>query len=204
MSASKNNVKMALSAIGAAKWRSFLTMLGVIIGVLSVVTIVSLGEGVKHQLTSQVNHTGADLITIRGGHIASRDKNGKLTKVNLLNLFAGANLSEADYQTVQKLPGLGLVSPFAVVQGVPKASDGIEDPNASIIATNDQGAEALNQDVIYGAFYEKSDNNRPVAVIGKRVAEDLFKENVPIGKSFELRGQQLTVRGVFQEFAASP
>lgn len=195
---------MALSSIGAAKWRSFLTTLGVIIGVASVVTIVSLGEGVKHQLSNQVKHTGTDLITVRGGHIANRDKNGKITKVNLLNLFAGANLNETDYQTVKKLPGLQLVSPFAVVAGLPKGPDGTEDSDISIVATNEKGADALNQNVQYGGFFTERDNNSAVAVIGKKVAEDLFKENVPIGKSFELRGQQITVRGVFEQFEASP
>lgn len=201
---SNNNLQMAMAAISSAKWRSFLTMLGVIIGVLSVVTIVSLGEGVKTQLTSQIKHTGADLITIRGGRIATRDSSGKIDKVNLLNLFAGANLSDADYQTVLKIPDLAVVAPFAVVPGIPKAYDGTIDSNTSIVATNDKGAQALNQDIIYGAFFEEKDNNSPVAVIGKRVAEKLFKENVPIGKSFELRGQKITVRGIFQEFEASP
>lgn len=201
---SNNNVQMALAAIGATKWRSFLTMLGVIIGVMSVVTIVSLGEGVKQQLTGQIKHTGADLITVRGGRIATRDDKGKINKVNVLSLFAGVNLSDADYQVLQKIHDLSVVSPFAAVPGVPRSSDGQMDFSASVIATNHQGASALNQEVIYGGFFEERDNASPVAVIGKNVAEDLFKENAPIGKSFELRGKQLTVRGVFREFEASP
>ena len=201
---SNNNFQMAMAAISATKWRSFLTMLGVILGVLSVVTIVSLGEGVKHQLTSQVRHTGTDLITIRGGRIASRDSSGAISKVNLINLFAAANLSDADYQAVQKISDLQVVTPFAVVPGVPRSYDGSVGNNTSIVATNYQAAQALNQDITYGGFFEEQDKNNPVAVIGKRVAEDLFKENVPIGKSFELRGQKFTVRGIFQQFEASP
>ncbi|MES2971581.1 MAG: ABC transporter permease [Patescibacteria group bacterium] len=201
---SRNNVRMAMSALGAAKWRSFLTMLGVIIGVLSVVTIVSLGEGVKQQLTGQIKHSGADLITIRGGHIANRDKSGKITKVNVLNLVAGATLSDADYQLIQKVPGVDLAAPFAVVPGVPSTELGGQASASSIVATNDKGAQALNQEVLYGGFFTTSDNKSAVAVIGKQVAEDLFKENVPVGKSFTLRGQKLTVRGIFREFEASP
>lgn len=199
-----NNVRMALAAIGAAKWRSFLTMLGVIIGVLSVVTIVSLGDGVKHQLTSQIEHTGNDLITIRGGKIANRDNNGKITKVNLLNLFSGISMSDSDYQTIKKEPNLQLVAPFAVISGVPTTAEGAQDPNISIVATNDKGALALNQEILYGSFFGEQDNGKAVAVIGSRVAENLFKENVPVGKSFDLRGQTFTVRGVFQQFEASP
>lgn len=198
------HTRMALASLGAAKWRSFLTMLGVMIGVLSVVTIVSLGEGVKQQLTNQVNRSGSDLITVRGGHVATRNSDGSINNVNLLNLFAGINLTDADVQTIQKTPDLKFVAPFAVVTGVPSSDEGIKIESAAIVATNDRGAEAISQEIAYGGFFSKSDNNSPVAVIGKRVAEDLFRANVPVGRSFELRGQKFTVNGVFREFDANP
>ncbi len=198
------NTRMALASIGSARWRSFLTMLGVIIGVLSVVTIVSLGEGVKQQLGAQVKRSGQDLLTVRGGHLATRSNQGKITSVNLLNLFGGNALSDSDLQTIQKVPGLKLVAPFAVVAGVPQADDGTQVEDVTIVATNDKGADALSQDVVYGGFFGADDNNKPVAVIGKRVAERLFRANVPIGRSFELRGQKFIVQGVFQEFDANP
>lgn len=200
---SNNNVRMALASIGAARWRSFLTMLGVIIGVASVVTIVSLGEGVKHQLTAEIKRTGSDLITIRGGRLAEYDSNSKVSHVNIFNLFAGATLGDADYQTVQKTPGQRLVAPFALVSGVPK-TESLQDAQASVIATNEKGAQALHQDVLYGSFFDAGEQKMPVAVVGKRVAEDLFKENVPVGKTFDFRGKTFTVRGVFQEFGANP
>lgn len=201
---SKNNIRMALASIGAAKWRSFLTMLGVIIGVLSVVTIVSLGEGVKQQLTRQITHTGTDLITVRGGRVANRDSNGHIVDVNFLNLFSGTTLSEADYKTIQKTKDLSLVAPFAVVNGVPQVDGQVAAGNTSIVATNEKAADALRQEVLYGSFFSASESKSQTAVIGKRVAENLFKENVPLGRSFEIRGQRVTVGGVFKEFEASP
>lgn len=198
------HTRMALASLNAARWRSFLTMLGVMIGVLSVVTIVSLGEGVKRQLTSQVHKSGNDLITVRGGHVAARNSKGQISKVNLLNLFAGINLADADVQTIQKTPDLKLIAPFAIITGVPESDEGIKDENATIVATNERGAEALGQDVIYGGFFTGSDNHSPVAVIGKKVAEQLFRANVPVGRSFELRGHKFTVNGIFQEFDANP
>lgn len=195
---------MALASIGAARWRSFLTMLGVIIGIASVVTVVSLGEGVKHQLINQIKHSGADLITVRGGRLADIDKDGKVSHINLHSLFSVGALSDADYKTIQRAQGVDLAAPFAVLTGVPSTEDGVKYAEADIVATNDKGATALNQEVAYGSFFDSSDNSRPKAVIGKRVAENLFKENVPVGKVFELRGQQFTVMGVFQQFEASP
>jgi putative ABC transport system permease protein len=204
MKSNNNNIQMALTAIKASRWRSFLTMLGVIIGVTSVVTVVSLGEGVKQQLNKQIQHTGTDLITIRGGRVATRDSKGRIDKVNLPSLFASANLSEADYQSILKIPDLTVVAPFASVPGVAKASNSQIETTSAIVATNHKGAQALNQNVLYGDFFGEKDQTGAVAVIGKTVAEELFKENVPVGKSFELRGQKIIVRGIFQEFESSP
>lgn len=198
------HTRMALASIGSARWRSFLTMLGVIIGVVSVVTIVSLGEGVKQQLSNQVKHGGQDLITIRGGHLGSRDRNGKIKNINLLNLFAGINLTDNDVQTTQKIAGLKMVAPFAIVTGTPKSDEGMTYESATVVATNDKAAEALNQQVLYGGFFAPDDNNKPVAVIGKRVAEQLFRANAPVGRMLELRGQKYIVQGVFQEFDPNP
>lgn len=64
---SAGNFKMAWATIKNAKWRSFLTMLGVIIGVASVVVIVSIGEGAKRQLSDQIKKYGPDLITVKPG-----------------------------------------------------------------------------------------------------------------------------------------
>jgi putative ABC transport system permease protein len=63
--------------------------------------------------------------------------------------------------------------------------------------------EVLNQELAFGSFYKDSDS-KDAAVIGKRIAERLFQENVPVGKSFEFRGRNFIVRGVFDEFSTSP
>ena len=63
------NVKMAMHSIKGAKARSALTMLGVIIGVASVITVVSVGEGVKNQVLSQVNQFGDNVIIVKPGKI---------------------------------------------------------------------------------------------------------------------------------------
>ncbi len=195
---------MAMNSISAYKWRSFLTMLGIIISVVSIVTIVSLGEGVKHQLSAQITRTGKDLITVRGGTIVDRNEKGEITGVNLLNLFAGNNLNETDYQVVNGVPNMQLVAPFASISGAPATDDGVRANNISTVATTSKAADALSQDVQYGGFFSDSDTDSATAVIGKQVAEQLFKEDAPIGKSFQLRGQRVVVQGVFKKFAATP
>ncbi len=203
MGRSDSNFRMAWASIKATKWRSILTTLGVIIGVLSVVTIVSLGEGVKHQLSDQIKHGGKDLITVRGGQVAERDASGNIARVNLLQLFAGTNMNDSDYKALQTIAGVKVVAPFATVAATPHQGS-VVGSDISIVATNQDGAQALNQDLHYGAFFDKNEDDKPVAVIGRRVAENLFKETVPIGKSFDLRGHQVVVRGIFDQFAPNP
>ena len=80
--------KMAVASIRTSRWRSLMTMMGVIIGVCSVVTIVSIGEGVKHQIVGQTNDLGADLITIRPGIVNTQTN---LDALSSLSPFAGTS-----------------------------------------------------------------------------------------------------------------
>ena len=194
------NVKMAIQSLKAAKWRSFLTMLGVIIGVVSVVTTVSLGEGVKQQIRHQGQNRGQDLITVTPGQRVERDAQGRVTKVNS-NFFSSTVLSDADYQTVLRTKGIDKAAPIAPVIGLAKTSDASF--NGHVIATTEDLPDLLNQPLGYGSFFDDGDTERDFAVIGKRVAEELFKENVPIGKTFTLRDETFLVRGIFDDFPES-
>ena len=197
------NVKMALAAIRGARWRSFMTMFGIIIGIVSVVTTISLGEGVKQQVTKQINHLGSDLITVRPGKTVNRDESGKITGVNFLTALGASTLTEADLKIVQETPNIKVAVPLSIITGV-AAVDGREMTSGLIMATTEGMPEILNQKVEFGSFFPASDESRPTAVIGKRVAEQLFQENVPVGRTMKIRGKDFIVRGVFEEFASTP
>ncbi|MDB5185843.1 MAG: hypothetical protein JWL85_366 [Candidatus Saccharibacteria bacterium] len=197
------NLKIAIDSIRSAKWRSLLTMLGIIIGVVSVVTTVSIGEGVKTQVKDQITRLGPDLITIRPGKVVNRDTAGHVSSVNLFPSAGTAAFNESDWKAMQNTPGLRAVVPFNVVTGVPSTTERSMD-NSFIVGATTNVPEVLNHKVEFGEFFNEGDVNKRVAVIGKRVAEQLFAENVPIGKIMEIRGQQFVVRGVFEEFATSP
>ncbi len=192
------NFKIAMDSIKHAKWRSFFTMLGIIIGVVSVVTIVSIGEGVKKQVQGEIDRLGPDLITLRPGKFLERDKNGHITGVPLLNTLVNTPLNETDLKVAAETKNVQSAVPIGYLSGTPKA-DKTEMLQALIFGTTSDLPKALNQEVEYGAFFDK-DANKNVAVIGKRVAEELFQETVPIGSSMQIRGQSFVVVGVFEEF----
>lgn len=198
----RNNLKLAIESLKSAKWRSFMTMLGIIVGVVSVVTVVSIGEGVKHQITEQINQLGSDLITVRSGKVVNRGSDGSITGYNLLGLLAAGSLSEEDWKGIQNNKDIKLAVPMNVVPGVLKSSDNTTYSEGVTIGATKDTPDALNQKLAYGGFYNA--DTKDGAVIGKRIAEKLFKENIPIGKSFEFRGKNFIVRGIFDEFAESP
>lgn len=202
MMPTSGNVKMALEAIASAKWRSLLTMLGIIIGVVSVVTMVSLGEGAKRSIVGQIEQSGEDLITVRAGRPIKRDGN-TIAGLSLLGAPSTGSLSEKDLEVVRATPGVKDVVPFSYVSST-AVKDGREYDKGLVIGTGDDLPKILNQKVEYGDFFSDEDVNKNGAVIGKRVAEQLFEENVPVGKLFTIRGEVFVVRGVLEEFDTSP
>lgn len=192
------NVKMAVKAIRNARGRSLLTMFGIIIGVVAVVVTVGVGEGAKNQIASQLNQLSPDVVVIRPGNNASSISAG--------GVFSGLQaspLSEKDIETVTQTPGVRTAIPLAIASGFAEVN-GKSLNGGSVIATTDQLPEALNNKIEFGAFFTPGDANRNVVVIGRHVAEQLFEENVPIGRTLTVRGQDYIVRGVFEDFASTP
>src|SRR5581483_667413 len=99
----RGDIKMALVSLRGARWRSTLTMLGIVFGVVSVVMVVGIGDGVKQQIGQQANQFGKDLITIRPGRsVTSSSTLGTLQDTDLLFGMSTVNgLSEQDLQTAR-------------------------------------------------------------------------------------------------------
>lgn len=197
----RGNVKMALASVRSTKWRSMLTMLGVIIGIVSVVMVVGIGEGVKQEVAKQIDQFGKDLITVRPGTLSSGDTapNADL----LFGLSSISGLTEKDLATVEKSDHVRLAAPLGLVPGSVKAEDRKLE-NSLVLATNANLPQALNRTVPYGDFFDPDDEDANVAVIGKNVAYKLFDDYVPLGQTFEFRGHTFIVRGMFDEFKSTP
>jgi putative ABC transport system permease protein len=198
------NIRMAIGSLKSAKLRSFLTMLGVIIGVVSVVTVVSIGQGIKQQVGREINQLGQDLITIRPGDVI--DRGNSTGGINLFySTSSTGSLDKADIATVEKSQGVRQAVPLALVNGSLKVGDN-EYPNPLVLATTENMKGLLGDPVEYGEFFIQDDlEDQPhVAVIGHNLANKLFDQRVPLGRSFEYLGQTFFVRGVMEKFDATP
>lgn len=199
----QNNIRLAWENIKTAKLRNFLTMLGVIIGVASVVTTVSLGEGVRQQVGGQVEELGTDLIIVRPGNTVNRDTSGEVTSVNLLSAINTSILTNKDLEAVTKTKGVQDVAPLTVINGVPMFEEQKAD-NAVVVSTSPNLDDMLNQKLAFGSFLTPEDEGRYFMVIGDGVANQLFKNSAPLGRSITFRDQKFTVKGVLEEVGASP
>lgn len=196
--------RLARESIRLSRWRSLLTMLGIIIGVVSVITIISIGEGVKQEVSRQIQDFGPDLLIVRPGQTVNRDAAGNVIGINLLNTFGPVGtLTDNDVKTITGTEGVQKLAPLAIVNGIAQ-HDGKALDSGVVIATTSSFEELLSHDTQFGEFLTNRDEGRFFAVIGQGVAEQLFEENVPIGKSIEFRGERFVVKGVFSEFKATP
>lgn len=200
---SRGNLKVAIASLRKAKWRSLLTMLGVIIGIVSVVTIVGIGEGMKRQVAGQISHFGKDLIMVRPGHVAEPDAKKMLTSTDMLfGRTSLSGLSHQDFATIKDAKGVKYAAPLGIISGEVVGPER-KSQDSLIVATAPDLPEALNQNVRYGSFFD-DESELSSAVIGQQVAYKLFGQTVPLGKTFTMRGQSFTVRGVFADFNAPP
>lgn len=199
-----DHTRMALNSIRANKTRSLLTMIGIIIGVSSVILTVALGEGIRRQIVDSSQAANEQLITVQSGSIATRDEQGAITNVNYLAALGSNTLTEADYESLTKLPELSAVVPLSTISGLPSNFDQHTYKEATIVATNSALPQVLDKKIQYGSFFDDKSSGRNSVVIGQRVAEELFGENVPLGKLLTIRGQDFVVGGIFEEFRTNP
>ncbi|NLM52064.1 MAG: FtsX-like permease family protein [Firmicutes bacterium] len=174
-------VRLAFGAILANKLRSFLTMLGVIIGVFAVVALVSLGQGATSQVTAEIQGMGSNLIVLA---IHGRGGMDSLT------------LSEAE--SLAKRPGVGAVAP--VVDGYATVKFATESSYTNLVGTTPAYAVVRNHFADRGRFLADVDvqNRLPVAVLGADVAERLFGDMDPVGQEIRINGAAFTVIGVLE------
>ncbi len=200
----RGNFRMALAGVKSAKWRSLLTMLGIVIGIVSVVTVVGIGEGMKKQIAQQIDHFGNNLITVRPGNIDTDGTKQVLGSSDVLfGLDAVGGFGVADIETVHKTPGVDIVSPLGVVPGAVQADERML-RGGVVLATNSQMPAALNQGLAYGEFWDEKNEESHFAVVGHQAAVTLFDDQAPLGRTFTFRGQTFMVRGVLEEFKNLP
>lgn len=182
------NFKMAIESIKSNKMRSFLTMLGIIIGISSVITIVSLGQGGQNTITSEFEKIGAATINI------SVDS----TKAEQSDYITYKDIE----QIKEKVNSVKYISPTVSKMGVSISER--KNKRASITGANTDIFPIQNTTMIYGRGFNEREyiEGKPVVVIDEYAARELFGYTDVVGKSIKVGNRKspvkATIIGVYE------
>lgn len=198
------HIKMAFASLWGTKTRSVLTMFGIIIGVSSVLIAVSIGQGIKNQVVTQISQLGDDVITIIPGKTFTTDPTGAITGINATANQGVSTLTQKDIESIKEIKDVVAVSQNSFIAGVASTPERQDYGQAVIIAAPPDISQVLDQKLEFGEFYLPQDGSRKVVVIGSTIANELFDQRDPIGRVLTIRGQDFIVRGVLQPAPESP
>lgn len=183
-------MRVSWRSIRANKMRSFLTMLGIIIGVLSVILSSAIGMGAKDSITKQVESLGSNVLTIMPGSTSS----GGISH----GFGSASTLTESDATAIQQQdPDVQYVAPLDSTSE--QVVFGVNNTNTAIEGTNEQYPEIKDISMAQGRFFLQEEVNSAanVAVLGSDVAQTLFAgAGNPVGQTIEIGGIPFTVVGV--------
>ncbi|HYE11301.1 MAG TPA: ABC transporter permease [Patescibacteria group bacterium] len=176
--------KMAVKSIQNNKVRSFLTMLGVIIGVSSVIVAVAFAQGSTKSVTDSISQLGTNLIQI---NIVGRNSNRSIS-YDELKKFSEENSED-----------IAAIAPQVTSNGTVKY--GTKNTETSIIGTSPAYEEIKSVHVQSGRFMLDMDVDylQKVALVGTAVVNELFEGGNPLGQSIKINGQIFTIVGVLEE-----
>ncbi len=182
------SIRIALESLRANKLRTFLTMLGIIIGVWSVVSLLSIGNGAQNYITNQVKAIGTNILFVQPG--AERQGGGG---------FSGAaqSLTLDDADAIKRsVPEAALVSPE--FNGSAQAVAGSVNEGVGVTGVIPEYADVHNAKVAQGEFVTQDmvDGVRDVVVLGDQIATDLFPGTPALGQTIRLEGKAMRVIGV--------
>ncbi len=194
-------LRTAFGAIFARKLRSALTMLGILIGIASVMLTVGLGQGAQKTITDEINKLGSNMIMVTSGAnsgFTTGGANRAPRAVAPLTLNDAAALANK-----QANPDIAYVAPISQTTG--SLAAGTTTASASVVGTTPDWLPIRARTVTEGRFFTTDDSTRNamVAVLGSTTATNLFGTGYPVGQTFSLNGQSFTVIGVLNTVGQS-
>ncbi len=175
-------------AMGANRLRTALTMLGMVIGVGAVVIMMAIGQGAQYAVQQTISTMGSNLfIVLSGSFTAGGVRSGS----------AGApSLNVADADAMSELDGVTHVAPTH--QGTRQLVYGSQNWSTQVVGTTPPYLEARAWNIVNGAAFGDSDvrSSTRVALIGKTVAQNLFGDDDPVGKTMRIQQNPFNVIGV--------
>lgn len=169
--------KMAFQSILSNKMRTFLTMLGIIIGVFSVIVLISLGQGATSSVVDSISSMGSNIISV--------------------NVFdPKTSIDYKDLYEFEQLEGVKSVTPVYTSRSTVKYD--LETTDVSVTGGNENYLSINNYEISSGRTMSPIDVDyrNKVAIIGQTTAEDLFGKDNPLNKEISIDGEKYSIIGI--------
>jgi putative ABC transport system permease protein len=178
-------IKSAFKSVLSNKLRSALTILGLIIGIASVIILVGIGSGASESVTSEVKSLGTDVLTIT---IADEDSSFKFSELD----------------EILELDNISKVAPYKSINKT-ITRDETSTSTASILGINDSYLDLMNAKISSGRTISIIDveNKSKVCILGSEIATTLFSLADPVGETVKINGDKFTVIAVLEEQGSS-
>src|SRR3989442_448344 len=181
--------KIALRALRRNVLRSFLPMLGIIVGIAAVIVGVSMGTGAKAEVDKRIASMGQNLLTVLSGNMSRGGVRG--------GFGMQPNLTTADYEAIRReISGITAVSPEARTQG--QIAVGNQNTSVQVSGVSAEYLEARSWNLQSGENFSEADvrNASKVCLIGATTAKSLFGENVDaVGQIIRIKNAPFTIVG---------
>jgi len=186
------SLRVAFGALRANKLRAFLTTLGIVIGVMAVIAVVSIVQGLQFLIVGQLQDVGATYLRVLPNVRFAAP--GQVTRPVLLTIDDAEAI-------VRRVPEVEWMSPMVFGTGVPVKHRERQHRPIYVAGVNQNWQEVVNQFVDRGRFFSTVDvrQRRKVVVIGETVAEELRLGRDPVGQEIYVGSVPVTVIGVMEE-----
>ena len=186
-----NLLKIALKALNNNKLRCFLTMLGIIIGVASVITMLAIGQGSKNSIREQISEMGSNMIMIHPGNMQRGGVRQSADDMQTLEV--------GDFEAISQLPGVAAASPSVNTGG--QLVNGNNNYPSQIYGVTPEYLDIRKFNVKDGSMFSDHDiaTAAKVCILGKTVVDNLFPGGEdPVGRVIRFGKIPMTVIGVLE------
>jgi putative ABC transport system permease protein len=188
------NIESALLALTQNALRSVLTLAGIVVGVIAIVTLVGILQGVKAEVSRQVEGLGANLVFIEPSKL---DENGQ---PNAMAMLGRSSLTDKDIGELRQVPGVEMISPVLFVSGTAECKrqngSAITWDSAYVVAVDRQGVEMNPSPLIAGRYFTDADADQNVCILANKSGEKLFGGEDPLGKTVKIQDKSWKVTGL--------
>lgn len=186
-------LKTSFRSLMANKTRTFLTMLGIIIGVFAVISLISIGQGIQNYVTGQFGKLGSDLVFVTPGKLNLRGDPGAN--------FLANKLDEKHLKLLENYASEYVVNITPIMEIGKTVSYKNKTYYTELQATNEVGDATYSIEIDEGRYFSRNEVNSSskVAVMGVEAARELFPNGDPVGKNIKIDDKTFSVIGVTKE-----